>query len=122
MTTVLLLEDNADMLLMMSQVLEWGGYSVMGGRSGQEGIQLLENHSAMPDIIISDLLMPIMDGIAFLRAVRQNPDWADIPFVVMSAYSSAEDRHNALSNGADDFLVKPFTLEDFQAILNRWKR
>jgi CheY-like chemotaxis protein len=121
MTTILLLEDNADMLAMLSQVLEWGGYTVWGGRSGQEGIDCLANATRLPDIIISDLLMPGMDGIAFLRHVRENPDWADIPFVMMSAYTSNAERQNAIQNGANDFLVKPFNLEDFQAVLNRWQ-
>ncbi len=122
MTTVLLLEDNADMLAMMSQVLEWGGYTVWGGRSGKEGIAHLAEAAQLPDIIISDLLMPGMDGIAFLRHLRGNPDWADIPFVMMSAYSSSAERHNAIQNGANDFLVKPFNLDDFQTVLNRWQR
>ncbi len=122
MTTILLLEDNADMLAMLSQVLEWGGYSVIGGRSGHEGIARLTEAHRLPDIIISDLLMPGMDGIAFLRQVRENPDWADIPFVMMSAYSSSAERQNAIQHGANDFLVKPFNLEDFQAVLNRWQR
>ncbi|MGQ9886863.1 MAG: response regulator [Aggregatilineales bacterium] len=122
MTTILLLEDNANMLAMLSQVLEWGGYSVIGGRSGYEGIARLTEAHRLPDIIISDLLMPGMDGIGFLRQVRENPDWADIPFVMMSAYSSSDERQNAIQHGANDFLVKPFSLEDFQAVLNRWQR
>lgn len=123
MTTILLLEDNVDMLTMLSQVLEWGGYTVWGGRSGKEGIALLaEAAEQLPDIIISDMLMPLMDGIAFLGQVRDNPKWADIPFIMMSAYSSSAERQNAIQHGADDFLVKPFNLEDFQAVLNRWQR
>ncbi len=110
------------MLTMLSQVLEWGGYTVWGGRSGQEGIAQLAQAPQLPDIIISDLLMPGMDGIAFLRQLRDNPGWADIPFVMMSAHSSNTERHNAIQNGADDFLVKPFSLETFQAVLNRWQR
>lgn len=122
MTTILLLEDNANMLAMLSQVLEWGGYSVIGGRSGHDGLALLTELSSPPDIIISDLIMPNMDGIAFLRHVRQNPNWANIPFVMMSAHSSNTERQNALRHGANDFLVKPFNLEAFQAVLDRWQR
>jgi CheY-like chemotaxis protein len=55
-----------------------------------------------------------------LEQVRKNPQWAKLPFIIMSAHSSSDERRNAIERGADDFLVKPFSLEDFQKILNRW--
>jgi CheY-like chemotaxis protein len=64
--------------------------------------------------------MPDMDAIAFLQQLRANPAWTSIPCVVMSAQISDEDRQQALTAGANDFLIKPFMLADFQAILNRW--
>jgi CheY-like chemotaxis protein len=120
MTTVLLLEDNPDMLMMLAQVLEWGGYEVIMGRDGNEGITLLQQANPLPKVIISDLSMPDMDGFGLLRYVRNTPEWAEIPFVIMSAHSSPDDRRNALNQGADEFLVKPFSLEDFQKVLARW--
>jgi CheY-like chemotaxis protein len=121
MTKVLLLEDNPDMLSMLTQVLEWGGYDVIKGRDGAEGIALLQEADPLPSVIISDLSMPEMDGFELLQQVRATPQWAEIPFVIMSAHSSADDRRDALERGADEFLVKPFNLEDFQKVLRRWK-
>ena len=121
MTKVLLLEDNPDMLLMLAQVLEWGGYEVIKGRDGLEGIHLLKETEPLPSVIISDLSMPEMDGYSLLQNVRHTPEWADIPFVIMSAHSSPDDRRNALNQGVDEFLVKPFSLEDFQRVLRRWE-
>ena len=121
MTRILLLEDNADMLTMLAQVLEWGGHEVIMGRDGLEGIEILENSDLPPTVIISDLSMPDMDGIEFLQHLRSTPEWADMPYVIMSAHSSPEDRRRALSAGADDFLVKPFNLDDFQKVLQRWE-
>ncbi len=121
MTRVLLLEDNPDMLMMLGQVLEWGGYEVIKGRDGNEGITLLKETQPLPNVIISDLSMPAMDGYGLLRYVRETPEWAEIPFVIMSAHSSPDDRRNALAQGADEFLVKPFSLEDFQRVLERWQ-
>lgn len=72
-------------------------------------------------VIISDLSMPVMDGFDLLAHVRNTPEWAQIPFVIMSAHSSPDDRRNALEQGADEFLVKPFSLEDFQRVLQRWQ-
>ena len=121
MVRVLLLEDNANMLNMLAQVLEWGGYEVLMARDGLEGIQVLEKANPLPRIIISDLSMPDMDGYEFLQHVRNKPQWANIPYIIMSAHSSPEDRHRALENGADEFLVKPFNLDDFQQVLHRWE-
>ena len=121
MTRVLLLEDNPDMLAMLGQVLEWGGYEVLKGRDGHEGVNLLQQTQPLPNVIISDLSMPVMDGFDLLRHVRGTPEWAEIPFVIMSAHSSPDDRRNALAQGADEFLVKPFSLEDFQRVLERWQ-
>lgn len=120
MTRVLLLEDNPDMLTMLAQVLEWGGYEVETGRDGNDGIALLESANPLPSIIISDLSMPNMDGFSLLQQVRSTPEWASIPFIIMSAHSSPDDRRSALEQGADEFLVKPFNLEDFQRVLHRW--
>ena len=121
MTNILLVEDNADMLMMLTQVLEWGGYSVVSGRNGREGMKLLDNMGTPPDLVISDLLMPEMDGLEFLTTVRSTPQWSELPFVIMSAHSSSAERQSALATGADDFLVKPFNLDDFQKILSRWQ-
>lgn len=121
MTCILILEDNQDMLTMLSQVLDWGGYEVIAGHNGLEGIKILEGLDMLPHLIISDLSMPDMDGFETLQHVRDTPEWADLPFVIMSAHSSPDDRRNALNYGADDFLVKPFNLEDFQRVLQRWE-
>jgi CheY-like chemotaxis protein len=120
MALILLVEDNADMLMMLTQVLKWGGYDVMAGRSGQEGLDLLGQARRLPDLIISDLSMPDMNGLEFLDTVRNNPSWSHVPFVIMSAHSASDEANDALARGADDFLVKPFNLDDFQKILNRW--
>lgn len=121
MTTILLLEDNVDMLAMLTQVLEWGGFQVVGGRSGQEGVDIMNRMHRLPDLIISDISMPGMDGLVFLQYVRSHDVWENIPFVVMSARASAEERRQAQEHGADDFLVKPFALDDFQKILDKWQ-
>jgi CheY-like chemotaxis protein len=123
MATILLVEDNPDMLAMLTQVLEWDkAHTVIPGRSGQEGLEILSRVDALPDLIISDISMPEMDGLTFLKRVRSSEHWSGIPFVVMSARASAEERRSAQENGAEDFLVKPFSLEDFQTVLNKWQK
>ena len=116
MTMILLLEDNADMLAMLKQVLEWGDYEVRGCRGGVEGLAALATEPP-PDIIISDMKMPDLDGLSFLKTVRERDSWSHIPIILMSG---SHERDRALAGGADDFLNKPFSLESFQAVLNRW--
>jgi|FLYN01.1.fsa_nt_gi CheY-like chemotaxis protein len=120
MPSILLLEDNADMLTMLSQVLEWGGHQVLAARNGAEGLALLSEAQYAPSLIVCDLLMPNMDGATFLEHVRSNPDWSNIPFVMMSARSTEEEQKNVLSLGADGFLTKPFSLDDLSVLLDEW--
>lgn len=118
MTRILLLDDNAEMVTMLRLVLEQRGYEVIWGRHGEEGVKLLEQATRTPDLIISNLLMPVMDGMTFLDNVRQNPDWAPIPFVMMSATPSEERKQATFEHGADAFLAKPFRFEDLNKTLN----
>jgi CheY-like chemotaxis protein len=120
MPSILLLEDNADMLTMLSQVVEWGGHEVIAGRNGTEGMALLSQSAFHPGLIICDMLMPGMDGPTFLEHVRANPAWSEIPFVMMSARASDEERANLEALGANGFLTKPFSLDDFNELLTRW--
>ena len=116
MTSVLLLDDNPDMLKVLTQVLEWGGHVVLTGRNGQDGLQRLQEANPLPEVIISDLTMPHMDGSQLLQLIRSNPDWQHIPFVLMSAQSVLDSQQY---EGVDAILTKPFNLEDFQVILQQ---
>jgi CheY-like chemotaxis protein len=118
MTRILLLDDNAEIVTMLRLVLEQRGYEVVWGRHGEDGLQLLEHSHRAPDLIISNLLMPTMDGMKFLDAVRGNPDWSSIPFVMMSAISSEDRKRATFEHGADAFLAKPFRFEDLNKTLN----
>lgn len=111
MTTVLLLEDNADMLKVLAMMLEESGYRVMAGRSVQEGMALMRLTHRIPDVIISDMVMPAQDGMNFLEQIRGLPELGSTPFILMSAYSSPEMQQKAFQLGADAFLNKPFNFD-----------
>jgi CheY-like chemotaxis protein len=117
MASILLVEDHADMQIMLGDLLQWGGHQVLFGRTGEEGLDTLKHANHPPDIIISDLYMPAMDGLKFLNAVRQNPDWSNIRFVIMSANPHDERLASHEANGLNGVLPKPFTLEDINHIL-----
>ncbi|MBL8164586.1 MAG: response regulator [Anaerolineae bacterium] len=119
MCRILLLEDNADMQSLLRDLLEWGGHSVVAGRSGKEGLDALHMHHEMPDVIISDVTMPHMDGVAFLQAVRQNPNWQGLPFILMSANPYDERLDADVLAHSNGVLRKPFSLEELDQLLNQ---
>ncbi|HEX2908420.1 MAG TPA: response regulator [Phototrophicaceae bacterium] len=117
MANILLVEDNTDMRLLIQEVLEWGGHQVNSGRCGTEGLDILASASPQPELIISDMMMPGMDGITFFQQVRNHTEWSAIRFIMMSA-NPYDDRLEKMSqSGLDGILPKPFSLEDLDAIL-----
>jgi CheY-like chemotaxis protein len=103
---ILLLEDNLDLLNMTAEVLELAGHEVLRGRSGKDGLDLLESATMKPDVILTDLSMPEMDGDVFIAHVRQDRRWMHIPTIIVSG--EINDRVRALAHGANDFLLKPY--------------
>ncbi|NWG17279.1 MAG: response regulator [Chloroflexi bacterium] len=116
MANILLVEDNAEMRVLLQELLEWGGHHVTCERTGQDGLTSLLNAAHLPDVIISDLIMPGMDGLTFLQRIRQNPRWSHIRFIIMSGDSQAERLQESRAY-ADGVLPKPFSLNDLQRII-----
>lgn len=110
---LLLIDDDPNLILLVKDYLEFRGYEVLTAENGREGLQILEDHT--PDMIICDVMMPEMDGYAFVEQVRQNPrtDW--IPILFLSAKGQSQDRVRGLNIGADVYMVKPFEPEELVA-------
>jgi CheY-like chemotaxis protein len=117
MTQILLVDNEADTGTMLRLALQGLGYEVNCVRNGQEAIKLLKNgHN--PALIISNLTLPVMDGLTLLDHVRSDADCASIPFVAVSAIISEDSKRVAFERGADAFLRKPFRYEDVNNVLN----
>jgi len=107
-TTILLVDDNAMDRLILRNIFEHYGCEVIEAADGQEGLDCALLH--MPDIIISDALMPVMDGYQFLKALKEDERIRSIPFVFYTAvYTGGRENQLAISLGAEDFLVKPLS-------------
>lgn len=108
--TLLIVEDNNVLRDGLKAMLSFEGYQICTAGNGLEA--LTEMHGATPDLILSDIAMPEMDGFAFFEEVRARPEWVSIPFIFLTARSEPEDIMMGRNLGAEDYLVKPLTREE----------
>lgn len=122
--TVLVVEDDTHLLSGIRDILELEEYQVWTAQNGVEGLELLRsNPDTPPDIIVSDIMMPQMDGFTFLREVQKDDRWVSIPFIFLTAKSEKKDRHEGTMMGADIYLTKPFDAKDLLvAVAGRLQR
>jgi two-component system chemotaxis response regulator CheY len=106
MTTILYVEDNPEHRLMMHTLLTSYGFDVEMARNGIEGMEVIRE--VPPDLILTDLYMPKMDGFAFIEQVKRIPTTQDIPIIVVSAWPTGDHRQRAFECGALGFVDKPY--------------
>lgn len=104
-STVLVVEDNTDLQTFIIDTLK-NDFNVLSALNGKEGIEKATEH--IPDLIISDVMMPVMDGVAMTNSLKQDEKTSHIPVIILTAKAASESRIEGLKSGADDYLVKPF--------------
>jgi signal transduction histidine kinase len=112
---ILVVEDNLKMLDGIRDILEMAGYHVVTALDGQEALACVEQDQ--PDLIVSDIMMPQMDGYQLFSAVRANPKWLRVPFVFLTAKDQQMDVRFGKRLGVDDYLTKPFEPEDLLVVV-----
>jgi PAS domain S-box-containing protein len=117
---ILLVEDNAINREIASTVLRRSGIDVGIARDGQEALSLLEREQF--DGVLMDCQMPVMDGYAATRALRQQPRWRDLPVIAMTANALVGDRAKVLAAGMNDHVAKPIKVDELFSTLARWIR
>ena len=121
MTRLLVIEDEAPLLEIILTMLRYTGFDVVGALDGEAGVGLARTYQ--PDLVISDIQMPEMDGYGVLQALRADPATAAVPFIFLTAKVAHEDIRYGMGMGADDYLTKPFTNEELlEAIETRLAR
>jgi two-component system sensor histidine kinase/response regulator len=105
---VLVVEDDIHLLEGIRDILELDGYTVLTAENGTHGLDVLQRQSSPPDLIVSDIMMPKMDGIQFLNEVRKEIRWLDIPFIFLTAKGEKSDYQKGMKMGVDDYVVKPY--------------
>lgn len=121
MNKILLIEDNKDMRENIAEILELANYTVYSAKNGKEGVELAQKEK--PDLIICDIMMPILDGYGVLHLLSKNTVTASIPFIFLTAKAERTDLRRGMEMGADDYLTKPFDdIELLNAIESRLKK
>jgi CheY-like chemotaxis protein len=110
MKKILIIEDDKSLLGSLSDVLKDEGFETYTALGGKEGLEFLDNLT--PDLIICDVMMPGMDGYQVLETISKNESTATIPFIFLTARNERNDQRRAMDMGADDFLNKPFSLDE----------
>lgn len=118
--TVLVVEDDRNLLNGLQELLqlheEHYQIQVLTATNGKEGLEVLRRWH--PDLIISDVMMPIMDGYQFLRQVRQNQAWLQIPFIFLTAKGESEDIFRGLRSGVDRYITKPYDIDELLSLVS----
>lgn len=121
MKTILLIEDNKEMRENTSEILELSNYKVFTAENGKIGVEKAQKEK--PDLIICDIMMPVLDGYGVLHLLSKNPETANIPFIFLSAKAERSDFRKGMEMGADDYVTKPFDdIELLNAIESRLKK
>jgi two-component system, OmpR family, response regulator len=124
--TVLVIDDEPSLLLLLHTALRRAGFTVHLAGSGVEGERQALTH--LPDLIVSDVMMPPPDGFELRQHLAQNPATQGIPFIFLTARTDPAEKQRALEGGAGDYITKPFDREELiariRAVLRRqsWRR
>jgi len=121
MPTILLIEDHQIIRENTAQLLELAGYTMLLAENGELGVQLAL--TTRPDLVICDIMMPVLDGYGVLQIFNQNPQLTGIPFIFLTAKTERTDQRLGMALGADDYLTKPFVkAELLSAVQGRLSR
>lgn len=121
--SILLVEDNTDLLSLMQRLLG-RKYNVFTAQNGKQGLNILYKEHL--DLVISDVMMPVMDGLEMTKIIKEDDRYAQLPVVLLTAKTKEEDLNNALAIGADEYIFKPFSLSQLEIridniITNRYR-
>jgi two-component system cell cycle response regulator DivK len=116
--TVMVVEDYDDTRLLLRQVLETRGYRVLEAINGQQAVDIAVREH--PDLILMDLDLPILDGIAATQRIRQHADLTKVPIVAVTAYPMSYTHVKAFAKGCDEYMAKPIDLNELTELLSRY--
>jgi CheY-like chemotaxis protein len=115
--TVLLVEDTEDNRFMMRRLLELDGYRVVEAMNGDEAVRLAKAEG--PQLILMDLSLPVIDGLAATRLIRKLPDCERTPIIAVSAHDTADFQSEAIQAGCNCYITKPINFNELEAMIGQ---
>jgi CheY-like chemotaxis protein len=115
--TIMVVEDFEDNRFMMRRLLEMSGYQVLEAVNGEEAVEIAKRER--PSLILMDLSLPLLDGLAATRRIRQETELRDVPIVAVSAHDTADFHADALAAGCNDYVTKPIDFDQLEALLGK---
>jgi CheY-like chemotaxis protein len=115
---IMVVEDYDDTRILLKQTLEMLGYSVLEASNGQEAVDIADREH--PDLILMDLDLPILDGIAATQRIRQQEHMESVPIVAVTAYPLSYSRVKAFAKGCNEYMPKPIDMSELARVVNRY--
>jgi signal transduction histidine kinase/CheY-like chemotaxis protein/CHASE3 domain sensor protein len=120
---ILVVEDDVRNVYSLTSILEPRGARVQIARNGREAIEAIDksfNDGGAIDLVLMDVMMPVMDGLVATEKIRQNPDWRKLPIIMLTAKAMPDDQERCLSAGANDYMAKPLDVEKLLSLIRVW--
>jgi CheY-like chemotaxis protein/signal transduction histidine kinase/CHASE3 domain sensor protein len=121
---ILIVEDDVRNVYALTNILEPRGAIIEIARNGREALDALENSSNQPgpaiDLVLMDVMMPVMDGLTATREIRKNPDWKKLPIITLTAKAMPDDQQRCIDAGANDYMAKPLDVEKLLSLVRVW--
>jgi CheY-like chemotaxis protein len=114
---ILVIEDNEQNRILMRQILTYHGYDVLEATDGLTGLEMARAH--MPALILLDIQMPVMNGFAVIRELRNNPELRKIKAIAVTSFAMKGDREKALQAGFDEYVTKPIDTRKFPELVKQ---
>ena len=115
---VLVVDDNEDNLSLLAFLVEQLDCTIITAIDGKTALDLVESHQ--PSLILLDMMLPDLDGLEVLSRIRQNPVNVKIPVIAVTAMARAQDRERILSAGCNEYVTKPYNVDEIEALMRRY--
>jgi CheY-like chemotaxis protein len=118
---ILIVEDDARNVFALTSIFEPRGAKVEIARNGREALEHLRQHPGV-DLVLMDIMMPVMDGLEATREIRKQPQFAKLPIIALTAKAMIDDREKCLEAGANDYIAKPLDVDKLLSLARVWIR
>ena len=115
--TIMVVEDFEDNRFMMRRLLEMSGYRVVEAVNGEQAVEIARRE--LPNLILMDLSLPVLDGLAATRRIRQHEELRRVPIIAVSAHDTSDFHADALAAGCNDYVTKPIDFDQLETLLQR---